>query len=125
MPRKRRHRLRIDAQVDDSTLIELDTKQHFSSARLSTFPFYEGMQHDLDLEKYRELCSQYGEAADRSQRTREAVGFAFPGGRIAQRAYFDACKDLLAAAYGYRLIRIPILDGEFTSEARLALKTLL
>ena len=40
-------------------------------------------------------------------KTKKAVDFPFPGGRTAQRAYFDACRDLLGPAFGYRVIRIP------------------
>ena len=39
--------------------------------------------------------------------------FDFQGGRRAQRAYFDAVKDLLAPTFtGATLVRIPVLDRD-------------
>ncbi len=122
---KRRHYLRVDIQVDATTLIEVDEKQHFSSARLTSLDFYGGIDHGLDLNMYYELCSQYRDSADKYLRGREAVDFPFTGGRTAQRAYFDTTKDLLAAAHGYRLIRLPAPSGELTAAARLALRVLI
>jgi hypothetical protein len=86
--------------------------------------FYDGIDHGLDLSQYRDLCSQYRDSADKYLRGREAVGFSFPGGLTAQRAYFDTTKDMLAAAQGYRLIRLPAPDGELTGAAKLALRVL-
>lgn len=124
LPRKRLQYLRIDLKVGESTLIELDTLQHFSSARLTTLDMYDGLDHSLDIDAYRQLCLQYREEADKYQRTREAPDFPFEGGRTAQTAYFDAAKDLIPAAFGYRLIRIPLPEGELTEAAKLALRVL-
>jgi hypothetical protein len=122
---KRRQSLRVDIQVDSTTLIEVDEKQHFSSARLASLDFYDGVDHGLDLARYHELCSQYRDSADKYLHGREAVDFPFPGGRTAQRAYFDTTKDFLTAAHGYRLIRLPAPNGELTAAAELALRVLM
>ncbi|MEE8406267.1 MAG: hypothetical protein V3S32_03875 [Acidimicrobiia bacterium] len=121
---KRRQHLRVDLQIDGTTLIEIDEKHHFSSRRLTSLDFYDGIDHGLDLSQYHGLCSQYQDSADKYLRGREAVDFPFPGGLTAQRAYFDTTKDMLAAAHGYRLIRLPAPDGELTGAAKLALRVL-
>ena len=121
---KRRHYLRVDLCVDATTLIEVDDTQHFSSARLDSLEFYDGLDHGLNVELYRQLCSQHQESADKYSRGREAVDFPFSGGRSAQRAYFDTTKDFLTVANGYRLIRLPVPNGELTSAADLALEAL-
>lgn len=122
---KRRAALRFNFQVDDTTLIEVDRHFHFSSARLSTLDFYDDLDHSLDVESYRQLCVRFSTAADRYRSQREASDFPFPGGRTAQRAYFDAAKDLLAAAYGYRLIRLPAADNDLIQNIGLSLRVLL
>lgn len=122
---KRRSALRFNFQVDDTTLIEVDRKFHFSSARLSTLDFYDDLDHSLDVESYRQLCLRFSTAADRYRAKREASDFPFPGGRTAQRAYFDAAKDLLAPAFGYRLIRLPAADDELVESLGLRLRVLL
>jgi hypothetical protein len=125
MAMKRRHYLRFDLLVDDTTLIEVDESQHFTSARLTSLDFYDDTEHQLDVKSYRDLCEQYRESADSYMRGRDAVDFPFPGGRTAQRAYFDTTKDFLAAAHGYRLIRLPAPEGELTAFAELSLRVLL
>lgn len=122
---KRRRPLGFDFQINDKTLIEVDQRFHFSSARMSTLDFYEDLDHSLDVELYRELCLSFSTAADRYRSKREASDFPFPGGRTAQRAYFDAAKDLLAPAYGYRLIRLPAADDDLIESIELRLRVLL
>lgn len=109
----------------DNTLIQVDPRHHFSSARMSTLDFYDEIKHDLNVDLYRELCSKFAAKADRYHAKREAADFPFPGGRTAQRAYFDAAKDLLAPAYGFRLIRLPAADDELIRNIRLTLRVLL
>jgi hypothetical protein len=103
---KRRSQLRVDFLIEPSTIVELDEFQHFTSARLQTLDFYEGLDHGLDLSTYRRLCKRHGAAADRYRAAKPAAGFNFYGGRSAQRAYLDMCRDLLAPAFGERVIRI-------------------
>jgi len=125
LERKRPMPIRFDFQVDDQTLIEVDRIFHFSSARMSTLDFYEDLDHSLDVELYRELCLRFSTEADRYRSKREAADFPFPGGRTAQRAYFDAAKDLLAPAYGCRLIRLPAADDDLIESIGLRLRVLL
>lgn len=125
LEQKRRAPLRFDFQVDDSILIEVERRYHFSSARMATLDFYDELDHDLDLSLHRELCERFSQAADRYQRKREAPDFPFPRGRSAQRAYFDAAKDLLAAAHGFRLIRLPAADRGLVEGIDLRLRVLL
>ncbi|HEX6299261.1 MAG TPA: hypothetical protein VF148_02205 [Acidimicrobiia bacterium] len=125
LEQKRSMPIRFAFQVDDETLIEVDRRFHFSSARLSTLDFYEDLDHSLDVELYRELSSRFSPEADRYQSKREASDFPFPGGRIAQCAYFDAVKDLLSAGFGFRLIRLPAADDDLLESIGLRLRVLL
>jgi hypothetical protein len=125
LEQKRSMPIRFDFQVDAETLIEVDSRYHFSSARMTTLDFYEDLDHSLDVDLYRELCSRFSTAADRYRSQRAASDFPFPGGRTAQRAYFDAAKDLLAPAYGYRLIRLPAADDDLMESIGLRLRVLL
>lgn len=125
LERKRIMPIRFDFQIDDTILIEVDRRFHFSSARMTTLDFYDDLDHSLDVELYRELCSRFSTAADQYRSKREASDFPFPGGRTAQRAYFDAAKDLLAPAYGYRLIRLPAADDDLIENLELRLRVLL
>lgn len=104
---KRRSPLPVDFDVGQRLLLEVDEPQHFSTPRLQTLDFYEGLQHDLDIDRYRDLCIRYSGEADSYRRTKAAADFPFPGGRTAQRAYLDAVRDLLAPAFGFMLIRVP------------------
>lgn len=109
---KRRVPLRFDFQVGESTLIQVDDKPHFSSARLTTLEFYDDLEHFLDIELYRELCEKYRSFADAYQRGKQAPDFPFTGGRTAQRAYLDVARDLLSAAEGFRLVRLPATEDD-------------
>lgn len=125
LEQKRHTPLRFDFQVDDKTLIEVDRKEHFSSYRMSSLEFYDGLNHDLDIDSYRKLCSKFADSADRYSANRDTPDFPFPGGRSAQRAYFDAAKDLLVPANDYRLIRLPAADEELIESIGLRLRVLL
>lgn len=123
--KKREAALTYDMQIGDSTLIEIDLVYKFSSSRMKSLDFYRGLTHDLDVNHYRSLCSEYNEIADRRGRTKETADFPFPGGRTAQAAYFDFAKDVLAPAHGMRVIRLPAARGEMTSAMALKLRMLL
>lgn len=125
LEQKRRTHLSFDLQVDEDILIEIDWRHHFSSARMTTLDFYKDLEHALDVDQYRELCARFSGDADRYQSKREAADFPFPGGRTAQRAYFDVVKDLLAAANGYRLIRLPAASDDLIESIGLRLRVLL
>ncbi|MFP3883794.1 MAG: hypothetical protein ACLFRT_14430 [Actinomycetota bacterium] len=124
LEQKRRIPIRFDFQIGNK-LIEVEGRHHFSSSRMSTLDFYDDIEHDLNVDWYRELCSKFSDKADRYHAKREAVDFPFPGGRTAQRAYFDAVKDLLAPAYGLRLIRLPAADDDLVDSISLTLRALL
>lgn len=122
---KRTRLLTYDFVVNDEVLIEVDQLFHFSSARQETLDFYDGLDHSLDIRRYRELCTGFTDEADKYQRNLEAPDFPFKGGRTAQRAYFDAVKDLLAPAYGYRVIRLPAATDEQVDGIPLTIRVLL
>ena len=109
---KRRRLLPVDFTLPGQIIVELDEFQHFTSARLRTLDYYNGLEHDLEIPMYRRLCARYMTRADAYRRAKEAPDFPFSGGRTAQRAYLDACRDLLAPAFGYRVIRIPAPSGD-------------
>ncbi len=125
LEQKRRALLPFDFEVEGKILIEVERKEHFSSYRMSTLEFYDGLDHDLDVVSYRKLCSNFADSADRSSATQDAPDFRFPGGRSAQRAFFDAAKDLLVPANGHRLIRLPAADEELVENIGLRLRVLL
>lgn len=117
---KRAVPLTFDFQLDDMTLIEVDDGQHFSVGRLETLEFYDGLEHSLDIDKYRDLCERFALPADRYRRSRTRE---FPeGGRAAQTAYFDIAKDLLSVANGYQLIRLPAADNYLITEMEFILR---
>jgi hypothetical protein len=122
---KRRRPLYFDFSIDSSTLLEIDHKHQFTSERLLTLSFYEGLDHHLNLDEYRRVCEEYRDQADSYKRSSEAVDFPFSGGRRAQRAYFNVVQDLLAPAFGYRLVRLPAPENEMTENLSLALRVLL
>lgn len=121
---KRESQLRFDFEVGD-TLIEVDPIYRFTPARLKTLDFYDGIESHLDVAKYRELCEMHGEDAARHFGSKATADFPFEGGRAAQAAFFDFAKDVLAPAHGFRLIRLPAPEGEFTSALALTLRVLL
>jgi hypothetical protein len=45
--------------------------------------------------------------ADRYRAGKPTRDFPFAGGRRAQRAYFDAFRDLVAPSFGLRVLRVP------------------
>ena len=80
-------------------IIEFDELQHFTECRFHKLQYYpEEIRVGFDLDKYKSWCTQNAAAALR----KGAVGyrkskseFPFQNGRAAQRALFDACRDLL------------------------------
>lgn len=112
---KRRSMLAVDFALPGRIIVELDELQHFTSSRLRSLDYYDGIDHDLDIATYRKLCARHMTDADAYRRTKEAADFPFPSGRTAQRAYLDACRDLLGPAFGYRVIRIPAPSGSVTA----------
>lgn len=109
---KRILRLRPDAFLDER-ILELDEIQHFSSARLATLALYpDNAALGFDRHQYERLCSRWaprgGDGYRAAKQTRE---FPQRGGRTAQRAYFDALRDLIAPYAGAGpVIRIHALE---------------
>jgi hypothetical protein len=108
---KRAQYPKVDFFLANDTIVELDEIQHFSSERLVSLNHYEGMRVDLDVSAYRELVAVFRSVADKAWAQKTAADFPFPGGRRAQRAYLDAVRDLLAPAFGYRLVRVAAPEG--------------
>ncbi len=85
-------------------IIEFDELQHFTAFRTRTFEHYPAdAQLGFDVDAYRSLCNQHatdalnkGPAGYRKPKPE----FPFYGGRAAQRALFDACRDLLPVQHG-------------------------
>jgi hypothetical protein len=57
--------------------------------------------------EYRRLIGQWQATADRYRAAKPATDFPHSGGRRAQRAYFDAFRDIAAPSFGLRVLRIP------------------
>jgi hypothetical protein len=96
-------------------LIECDETQHFTSERLRTLETYpKSARLTFDLDEYRRLALTWQHEADRYRAAKPTVDFPFPGGRRAQRAYFDACRDLLAPNFGFRVLRVAAPERDAT-----------
>lgn len=89
-------------------IIEVDEIQHFTSDRLTTLRAYpDGLKCGFDIEHYCALTERWRHRGDRYRATKTAADFPFAGGRRAQRAYFDACRDLTAPAHTFQVVRVP------------------
>src|SRR4051794_7509582 len=101
-------------------IVEVDEIQHFTTARLKTLELYPAdVELGFDRDEYVALCRRWCRQGDRYRAAKRTVDFAFDGGRRAQRAYFDAVRDLLAPyCIGKPVLRIPApeCDGECAAE---------
>lgn len=90
-------------------LLELDETQHFTTDRRLTLEMYPSpLNLGFDIEAYSALCDTWNATADRYRAAKQTRDFPHPGGRRAQRAYFDALRDLAGPALGNGpVIRIP------------------
>ena len=85
-------------------LIEFDELQHFTKYRRNTLEFYPSdapLGFNLDL--YKNWCDKYAATAFKKGPAgyrKAKKEFPFEGGRAAQRALFDACRDLMPMAHG-------------------------
>jgi hypothetical protein len=102
-------RPRLDFRLPERDLvIEIDEVQHFTSERLESLRRYpRAGEIAFDLEHYSFLIGRWRDTADRYRAAKPAVDFPFAGGRRAQRAYFDACRDLAAPKFALRVLRVP------------------
>jgi very-short-patch-repair endonuclease len=100
---------RLDFLLTDRNLvIEVDEIQHFTSDRLATLRTYaDSANLGYDIERYCALIDRWRDRADRYRAAKPTIDFPFAGGRRAQRAYYDACRDLAAPQAGLRVLRIP------------------
>jgi hypothetical protein len=95
-------------------IVEVDEIQHFTTDRLATLRAYPAISNlAFDVERYCALAERWRDRADRYRAAKPAVDFPFIGGRRAQRAYFDACRDLAAPQAGTCVLRVsaPECDG--------------
>jgi hypothetical protein len=130
---KRMQRLRCDAYFggNHNFILEFDEIQHFSSDRARTLQMFPGDLHlGFDKAHYLALCNQHWERADAYRRAKQTADFRFVGGRTAQRAYFDAFRDILPMLHGLRpTVRISEFEvsgiATDTPEARRVLRELI
>jgi hypothetical protein len=91
-----------------SLIVEVDEIQHFTSDRLATLELYpRNAELAFDVAEYRALIEQWSAVADNYRAAKPAVDFPHAGGRRAQRAYFDAVRDLVAPSFGSQVLRVP------------------
>jgi hypothetical protein len=109
-----------DLATGSGQLIELDEVEHFTSARWDTLRCYPSMYpFGFSVDYYRTLIDTWKAKANAVFTRQWSPDFDFSGGRRAQRAYFDAVKDLLAPTFtGHELVRVPVLDCDPASAAR-------
>ncbi len=107
MQNKNPRRLSPDGFLPDyNCIIEFDELQHFTLFRQKTLEFY---PHDADLgfkvDAYRSWCNEHSAVALKkgpSGYRKPKPEFPFENGRAAQRALFDACRDILPLCFGLR-----------------------
>lgn len=86
-----------DFILGSGQIVEVDEIQHFTSDRKLTLELYPAdLPLGFDRDEYIRLCELHGAVADRYRAAKPASDFPFAGGRRAQRAFFDATRDLLA-----------------------------
>jgi hypothetical protein len=98
-----------DFLTDSQQIIEIDEIQHFTTDRLTTLRIYPtDIELGFDQAEYITLCESSRSTADRYRAAKPTRDFPHPGGRRAQRAYFDALRDLAAPVFGHGpVIRVP------------------
>lgn len=106
--------LGIDLIGPGGALIELDEVQHFTGERRSALGWYtDRLSFGFSIDGYRALIDQWRAKAQAVFTRQWAADFDFQGGRRAQRAYFDAVRDLLAPTFtGCQLVRVPVIDRD-------------
>jgi hypothetical protein len=100
---------RIDLLLGARALaIEVDEIQHFTTDRMRTLELYPPDADVLfNVDEYRAAIRLWHQRADRYRASKPTRDFPFVGGRRAQRAYFDAFRDLVAPSFGLRVLRLP------------------
>jgi len=105
--------------AEHALAVEVDEIQHFTTERLRTLDLYPASAELwFDTGAYGTLISRWSTTGDRYRAAKPTVDFPFAGGRRAQRAYFDAFRDLAAPSFGLRVLRIPApeCDGRLAFE---------
>ena len=107
MQSKRSCRLTPDGFLPEyECIIEFDELQHFTAFRSQAFEHYpEDVHLGFDIDTYRSWCDQHAISALKkgaSGYRKRKPEFPFDGGRAAQRALFDACRDLLPPWHGLK-----------------------
>lgn len=105
MRSKRPQRLSPDGYLPGlNCLIEFDELQHFTEHRKTTLDHYPAaIPLGFDLGNYRTWCGVHADRAFRKGPPgyrKPKKEFPFDGGRVAQRALFDAYRDLLPPSHG-------------------------
>lgn len=122
---KKIRKLPPDAYFPDpfNFLFEFDEVQHFTKFKaiaLNNYP--KELPYGFSQERYIEYCKKYGDVALKkgpSGYRRKTEEFPFKNGRVAQRAFFDAFRDIQPTLFGLRpTIRIAEfeLSDSFTKE---------
>ncbi len=95
------------------TIVEVDGREHFTSARLAALELYPGdAAVGFDVAGHAALCRELRAGTDLLSRGLPAKAFGF-GGVLRERAYHDALRDLAAPAMGHPpLVRIAAADGD-------------
>src|SRR5215212_7900707 len=98
---KTRGHCRADFVLPDGREVEHDEVQHFTSARLTTLGLYPPEIYlGFDLNEYRTWCEQWRDEGERGFAHKRATEFPGDGGRMRQRAFLDAFRDLAAPTFG-------------------------
>ena len=101
------------AHAATGTIVEVDGREHFTSARLAALGLYPAdVPAGFDIAEHRALCRTLAPETDALQRGLAAKAFGF-GGVARERAYHDALRDLAAPAMGLPpVVRIAAVDGD-------------
>lgn len=101
---------RLHSHGGDGRILEIDEIQHFTTDRLQALKSYPlDTRLGYDQGEYIALCERWRtRGGDKYRAAKPTKEFARAGGRRAQRAYFDACRDLLASHLDAgSVIRVP------------------
>jgi hypothetical protein len=95
------------------TVIEVDEREHFTSARLVALELYPAdASVGFDVAEHAALCRSLAPETDGLSRGLAAKGFGF-GGVQRERAYHDSLFDLAVPAMGFPpVVRVAAVDGD-------------
>ena len=89
-------------------VVEYDERSHFTGSPLATFDHYpDDVALGYNSEDYKRLIVLHRLRGERGFKHKLAAEFPGPGGRMRQRAYFDAFRDLTAPSLqGHPVLRV-------------------